>query len=94
MDPAVADRLAALRELPGGERLVAVRHQVQEEPDPEWLLRPAVLRGLRAVAAAGLAYDLVILSHQLPAATRAAALVPNSPLSSITWRSRRSARAT
>lgn len=79
MDPAVADRLAALRELPGGERLVAVRHQVQEEPDPEWLLRPAVLRGLRAVASAGLAYDLVILSHQLSAATRAAALVPELP---------------
>ncbi|MEU0126318.1 amidohydrolase family protein [Streptomyces sp. NPDC006289] len=76
MAPDVADALAALRGLPGGSRLVGIRHQVQGEPDPEWLLRPDVLRGLRAVAAAGLAYDLVVLPHQLPAAARAAALVP------------------
>ncbi|MEU4091442.1 amidohydrolase family protein [Streptomyces sp. NPDC026673] len=75
-DPAVADRLAALRELPGGELLVGIRHQVQGEPDPEWLLRPDVLRGLRAVADADLVYDLVVLASQLPAATRAAALLP------------------
>ncbi|MFJ4850101.1 MULTISPECIES: amidohydrolase family protein [unclassified Streptomyces] len=75
-DPAVADRLAALRELPGGERLVGIRHQVQGEPDPEWLLRADVQRGLRAVAEAGLVYDLVVLAEQLPAATKAAALLP------------------
>ncbi|MGW2509191.1 amidohydrolase family protein [Streptomyces scopuliridis] len=74
--PGVADTLAALRELPGGGRLVGIRHQVQGEPDPEWLLRPDVRRGLAAVAAAGLAYDLVVLEHQLPAATKAAELLP------------------
>ncbi|NEC09581.1 amidohydrolase family protein [Streptomyces sp. SID7909] len=74
--PDIADTLAALRELPGGDRLVGLRHQVQSEPDPEWLLRPDVLRGLAAVAAAGLVHDLVILPHQMPAATRAAAALP------------------
>jgi L-fuconolactonase len=74
--PGVADELARLRELPGGERLVGIRHQVQGEPDPLWLLRPDVLRGLRAVAHAGLVYDLVVLPHQLPAAYRAAARLP------------------
>lgn len=74
--PDIADTLAALRELPGGDRLVGLRHQVQGEPDPDWLLRPDVLRGLTAVADAGLVYDLVVLPHQLPAATRAAALLP------------------
>lgn len=74
--PDVADSLAKLRELPGGERLVGIRHQVQSEPDPQWLLRPDVRRGLAAVADAGLAYDLVILPHQLPAAVSAAAAVP------------------
>ncbi|MFE7617615.1 amidohydrolase family protein [Streptomyces sp. NPDC057496] len=74
--PDVADTLAALRELPGGDRLVGIRHQVQGEPDPEWLLRPDVRRGLRAVAGAGLVYDLVVRAHQLPAAVRAAALLP------------------
>ncbi|MEU5820078.1 amidohydrolase family protein [Streptomyces sp. NPDC047803] len=74
--PDIADTLAALRELPGGDRLVGLRHQVQGEPDPEWLLRPDVRRGLAAVADAGLVYDLVVLPHQLPAATRAAAALP------------------
>jgi L-fuconolactonase len=74
--PGVADALAALRELPGGRRLVGIRHQVQSEPDPRWLLRPDVLRGLAAVADAGLAHDLVVLPHQLPAAVEAAARLP------------------
>lgn len=72
----VADQLARLRELPGGEFLVGVRHQVQLESDPEWLLRPDVLRGLRAVADAGLAFDLLVRSHQLPAAIGAVRSTP------------------
>lgn len=74
--PDVADELARLRELPGGEKLVGIRHQIQGEPDPLWILRRDVLRGLEAVAAAGLVYDLVALPHQLPAATSAAFLLP------------------
>ena len=53
---------------------------MQSEPDPDWLRRPDVIRGLRAVAAAGLCYDLVVLPHQLPAATYAAAAVPGLTL--------------
>jgi L-fuconolactonase len=78
--PAVADELARLAGGPGGGRLVGIRHQVQEEPDPDWLRRPDVLRGLRAAAAAGLCYDLVVLPHQLPAAAHAAAAVPGLTL--------------
>jgi L-fuconolactonase len=78
--PAIADELARLTGGPGGRWLASIRHQVQEEPDPNWLRRPDVIRGLRAVAAAGLAYDLVILPHQLPAATYAAAAVPGLTL--------------
>ncbi|QFQ95249.1 amidohydrolase family protein [Streptomyces phaeolivaceus] len=74
--PAVAETLAELREGPGGERLVGIRHQVQGEPDPRWLVRPDVLRGLSAVADAGLAYDLLVKPHQLPAAVEAAAHLP------------------
>ncbi|GGV45454.1 amidohydrolase [Kitasatospora herbaricolor] len=75
-DPGIADSIGRLRELPGGHKLVGLRHQVQSEPDPEWLLRPDVLRGLAAVADAGLAYDLLVLPHQLPAATEAATRLP------------------
>lgn len=73
----IADRLASLRALPGGPKLVGVRHLVQSEPDPGWLVRSAVLRGLAAVAAAGLAYDLLVIPAQLPAAIAAVAAVPD-----------------
>ncbi|TXS52825.1 amidohydrolase family protein [Streptomyces sp. t39] len=74
--PGVADALAELRSGPGGDRLVGIRHQVQEEADPGWLLRPDVGRGLTAVGGAGLVYDLVVRPHQLPAARAAAARHP------------------
>lgn len=74
--PDVTDELARLRALAGGRYLKGVRHQVQGEPDPGWLLRPDVRRGLAAVAGAGLVYDLVVLPHQLPACTGAAAALP------------------
>ena len=74
--PAVGDELARLQALPGGERLVGVRHQVQLEPDPRWLLRHEVLRGLRAVAAAGLAYDLLVVRSQLAVAVEVVRRLP------------------
>ncbi|MEU9223747.1 amidohydrolase family protein [Streptomyces massasporeus] len=74
--PDIADELARLRDLPGGRYLKGIRHQVQGEPDPEWLLRADVHRGLAAVADAGLVYDLVVLPHQLPACVRSAAALP------------------
>lgn len=66
--PDVDDRLAALREAPGGRCLRGIRHQVHDEPDPDWLRRPDVRRGIRAVGAAGLAYDLLLKPPQMPAA--------------------------
>lgn len=75
--PGLADRITELAGLPGGTKLVGLRHQVQNEPDPDWLSRPAVRHGLAAVAAAGLVYDLVITPGQLAAATRAAAAMPD-----------------
>lgn len=75
--PDVAGELARLRDLPGGRYLKGVRHPVQSEPDPEWLLRPDVLRGLAAVAEAGLVYELLVLPHQLPACVEVAAVLPD-----------------
>lgn len=72
----VAGELARLRAMAGGDLLVGIRHQAQDEADPSWLTRPDVVDGVRAVAAAGLVYDLLVLPHQLPAAvelTRAVA---------------------
>ncbi|ANZ43389.1 amidohydrolase [Lentzea guizhouensis] len=75
--PDVAEQLDRLRSGPGGDRLVGVRHLVQSEPDPGWLVLPAVLTGLRAVRDAGLAYDLLTRPHQLPAALVAVRSVPD-----------------
>ncbi|MFD0419747.1 amidohydrolase family protein [Streptomyces sp. NPDC127108] len=75
--PDVADTLAALTELPGGAHLVGIRHQVQSDPDPQWLLRADVRRGLAAVADAGLVYDLVVRPEQLPICAEAAARLPH-----------------
>jgi L-fuconolactonase len=70
--PDVEAQIARLRGLPGGGRLAGLRHLVQDEPDPAWLDRREVRRGLRAVAACGLVYDLLIRPSQLPAAGRVA----------------------
>jgi L-fuconolactonase len=75
-DPAIGDVLAGLSDGVGGDRLVGIRHQVHDEPDPAWLLRGEVLRGLAAVAEAGLAYDLLVRERELPAARAAAERLP------------------
>jgi L-fuconolactonase len=72
----IRDDLASLRAGPGGDRLVGIRHQVQDEPDPAWLARADVRRGLREVASAGLAYDLLVRARELPAAIDAAVALP------------------
>lgn len=66
--PGVADDIAALEAAPGGDRLVGIRHQVHDEGDPDWLRRSDVRRGLVAVEQAGLPYDLLVRSRELPAA--------------------------
>ncbi|WP_327003826.1 amidohydrolase family protein [Dactylosporangium sp. NBC_01737] len=66
----VADRIARMRAGDGGDRLVGFRHLIQEEADLGFLDRPDFRRGVAAVGAAGLVFDLVIRRHQLPAAAR------------------------
>jgi L-fuconolactonase len=74
--PDVAEQLASLRAGLGGAKLVAIRHQVHDEPDPEWLGRTDVRRGLAAVGRAGLAYDILVRTRELPAALAAVRELP------------------
>jgi L-fuconolactonase len=76
-DPAVSDRVAALRAGPGGEYLVGFRHQVQDEPDPAWLSRADVRRGLTAVRDAGMRYELLVNHLQMPAAVDTVRTLPD-----------------
>jgi L-fucono-1,5-lactonase len=66
------EQIAAHRAQAGGEKLVGIRHQAHDEPDPGWLARDDVTRGLEAVGEAGLVYDLLVRTRELPAAHRAA----------------------
>lgn len=76
----VTDRLHRLREGPGGELLVGVRHQIEDEPDPRWAVRDDVLHGIRAVGAAGLTFDLLVREPQWPAALELAGACPDVPM--------------
>jgi len=67
-DPSVAKTLAGLKRSEGGSFLVGIRHQVHDEPDPEWLLRDDVQRGIAVVGEAGLVYDILVRTRELPAA--------------------------
>jgi len=70
---AVASVLGLATALAGlGDELVGIRHQVHDEPDPRWLLRADVQRGLTTVGERGLVYDLLVRAAELPAAAEAA----------------------
>ncbi|MEQ1633510.1 MAG: amidohydrolase family protein [Planctomycetota bacterium] len=60
-----------------GTRLVSVRHGLQSEPDA-FSEQPAFRRGLRAVAARGLCYDLLVKAPQLPAVIELVSALPQA----------------
>jgi L-fuconolactonase len=74
--PAAPDLISAMGELPGAGKLAGIRHPVLAEPADDWLQRADVLRGLAAVAAADLPYDIVARPSQLPAAVATATALP------------------
>lgn len=73
------DVAAQVEPLARHDRFVGVRHVVQDEPDPRFLLGEAFVRGLRQLHAFGLTYDLLLYPPQLPAAIELVALMPEQP---------------
>ena len=65
--------------LPSDPLLKGLRHVVQAEPDPNFLLHPAFNAGIRTLTPTGLVYDLLIHQHQLPQAIAFVDLHPNQP---------------
>lgn len=45
--------------------LKGVRHVIQDETDPEFIIRPEFIRGLESLAKTDLRYDILIFGHQL-----------------------------
>jgi L-fuconolactonase len=79
-DGAVDETLDRLRDSPGGDKLIGIRHQVHDEFGPDWLLRDDVQRGLAAVFERDLAYDLLVRTRELPAAIATAQAFPHARL--------------
>jgi L-fuconolactonase len=66
---------AQIAELENKGKLVGVRHNLQVEPDKEWLRRSEVRNGL---AALDVCFDLVISPEQLPLVTETVAALPGT----------------
>jgi L-fuconolactonase len=62
----LAERLAEVRSHPACRRLVGARHQLQVEPDQDWLGRDSVRSGLLTLAEHDLVFDVVVSPEQLP----------------------------
>lgn len=71
----VGDRLAQL--VDRGRWVRGIRHPAQDEADPGWLARPAVIEGVRAVGDAGLVYDLLIKRSESAAAEKLVEALPD-----------------
>jgi L-fuconolactonase len=72
--PDVGDVLDELMERP---KLVGIRHQVEDDPDDEWLTRDDSVRGLHEVAARGLAYDVLVKPRHLKYVPALAKKIPD-----------------
>ena len=72
----VAERLAHFSRY---SKLKGVRHIVQGEEDPRFLLRPAFLRGIEALAKHGYTYDILVKPHQLDATLELIRAFPDQP---------------
>jgi L-fuconolactonase len=68
----VNEDIARVRGLPNGAKLTGIRHLVHVDPDPNWLARGGVGRGLAALERAGLSFDLVVTAEQLMDCARVA----------------------
>jgi L-fuconolactonase len=58
----------SLEKFAGNRRLRGVRHVVQDEPDPRYILRKDFNEGVSALHGFGLRYDILVFERQLPAA--------------------------
>jgi L-fuconolactonase len=71
--PRCEEQILEFREHP---KFVGVRHVVQDEPDDDWVVRPDVLRGLRALQKHDVPFDLLFYAKHLRHAATLARKLP------------------
>jgi len=75
--PACEDQLLEFRSNP---KFVGIRHITQGEPDPDFLLRPEILRGLKVLETHQVPFDLLFYVKHLKHAATLARRFPDLPL--------------
>jgi L-fuconolactonase len=68
-----------MNQFAGNDLLKGVRHVVQDEPDPNFLLRADFNRGVSRLLDYGWVYDILIFAKQLPATIQFVDLHPRQP---------------
>ncbi len=68
-----------LNSLKNNDLMKGVRHVIQGEPDPEFILNTEFNIGISQLKKYGLTYDILILQHQLPNTIRFVDLHPDQP---------------
>jgi L-fuconolactonase len=76
LDLQAADTWLKLEKYGKSQNLKGLRHIVQSEPDPEFLLRPSFLNGISLLKNYNLTYDILIFPPQMPAAIKFVAKFP------------------
>ncbi|MAG56391.1 MAG: amidohydrolase [Planctomycetes bacterium] len=74
-----ADDVSAQLDAVQSPWLVGIRHIVQDEPDDAFMLDPEFQRGIAALAAHRLVYDVLVYPKQLDAAITLARAFPDQP---------------
>jgi L-fuconolactonase len=72
VDLLAADASEELRRRAADPLFLGVRPMLQDIADPDWILRPQLTPALNTIAAEGLVFDALILSHQLGVITELA----------------------
>lgn len=76
IDLEAANATEEIRRRAGDPLFLGLRPMLQDLSDPDWILRPNLAPALETIAAAGLVFDALILSHQIAAITELAARHP------------------
>ena len=67
---------ADLDRLMSRDGLVGIRHQVEDDPDDDWLIGEETIRGLREIASRGLAYDMLVKPRHMKHVPTVADTIP------------------